>query len=371
MTGARPGVDQHPWDDIGPDRRLSAEFSVERVDGFTLDLALDIEAGSTVALLGPNGAGKSTTIQALAGLLAIVDGRISLAGRTLDEPATSTFVPPQERNVGIVFQDYLLFDHLSVLDNVAFGLRARGLSRRAARVRAANRLRTIGIDDLADRLPRQLSGGQAQRVALARAIATDPDLLLLDEPLAALDVSIRTELRRSLTEHLETFAGPRLIITHEPTDAFVLADHIYIVENGRLTQHGTPDEVRRRPSTPYVAALTGTNLLTGHSVGGVITLGDTGFELTTATRSDGPVQAVVHPQAISLHRHRPQGSPRNTWSSTIEWIEPIGEVTRIRLAGPLPVMADITPAAAAALELRPGSSVWAAVKATEVSVTPG
>lgn len=349
---------------------LHADLTVRRPDGFTLDIALTIEAGQTAALLGPNGAGKSTTVEALAGLLAIDDGRITLSGQTLDAPSTDTFVPPDRRNIGIVFQDYLLFEHLSVTDNVAFGLRARGTSRSRANEKALGWLRAFDLTDLADRKPQELSGGQAQRVALARAVAGGPDLLLLDEPLAALDVSTRTSLRRTLVDHLQTFSGPRLLITHDPTDAFALADRLYIVEDGRLTQSGTPEEVSRHPATAYVAALTGTNLLVGHNRGGIITLDGGGFELRSATTQDGPVQAVIHPRAISLHREPPQGSPRNSWQSTIEWIEPLGETTRIQLSDPLPVMVDITPAAAAALELGPGSTVWAAVKATEVTANP-
>jgi molybdate transport system ATP-binding protein len=160
------------------------------------------------------------------------------------------------------------------------------------------------------------------------------------------------------------------MITHEPSDAFLLADYLYIVEDGRLTQEGVPDEVRRRPATTYVAALTGNNLLTGVNDSGSITIDDASFALQTADRRSGRVQAVIEPRAISLHRDRPQGSPRNTWQSTIEWIEPLGDTTRIQLAAPLPVTVDITPAAAAALSLAPGETIWAAVKATEVTITP-
>ena len=366
---------------------LTAEIGVsvgDPTESFTLDLTLEIDPGTTVAMLGPNGAGKSTTVSAIAGVTPIDRGSIVLRSRTLDSPATNTFVAPEDRNIGVVFQDYLLFGHLSVAENAAFGPRGKGLGRRESRTLANRWLSELGLGELAERKPAELSGGQAQRVALARALATNPDLLLLDEPLAALDIATRTSLRRTLAEYLETFQGPRLLITHDPQDAFALADQILVIENGTLTQRGSAEEVRRRPATPYVAALAGTNLLTGTNRDGVITINshsesksesnseassDSGFELRTSERFNGPVQAVVAPRAISLHHERPQGSPRNTWQSTIDWIEPLGETTRVQLGQPLPVMVDITPAAAEALALAPAAPVWAAVKATEVAVT--
>ncbi len=349
---------------------LQARIGLRRGDDFDLDIALSIEPGTTVALLGPNGAGKSSTVGALSGVTPLDSGSITLNDVVLDDVATDTFIRPELRNIGIVFQDYLLFDHMTVTENIAFGPRSRGVNRREAATAARRWMTRLGLGGLDEQRPDQLSGGQAQRVALARALATEPDLLLLDEPLAALDIATRAELRRTLVEHLTTFEGPRLLITHEPDDAFILADYIYIVEEGELTQQGTADRIRRRPATPYVAALTGNNLLAGMSNDGTIAIDDSTFELQTADRRPGRVQAVIAPKAISLHRDRPHGSPRNTWRSTIDWIEPLGDTTRIRLAAPLPVMVDITPAAAAALDLAPGSPVWAAVKATEVTVNP-
>ncbi len=369
---------------MNDDRGLRATIAVARpsapgdgrpaetgADRFSLDLSIDIAPGSTVALLGPNGAGKSTTVDVLAGLLPIDRGSIRLGPRLLDDPAAGVFVPPEQRRVGVVFQDYLLFDHLSVLDNIAFGPRSRGAGRTEARAAATDWLERLDLAEFAARRPPSLSGGQAQRVAMARALAIEPEFLLLDEPLAALDVATRSKLRRVLIDHLTSFAGPRLVITHEPADALVMADYIYIVEDGRLTQRGTADQIRRKPATPYVAALAGTNFLTGTNRGGAITVDNSGFELRTSDTGDGPVQAVIDPRAVSLHRQRPDGSPRNTWQTRIEWIEPLGQTTRLQLGAPLPLMADITPAAAAALDLSPGTNIWVAVKATEVAVSPG
>ncbi len=359
---------------VGPgaaEASLQARIQVTRDGGFELDLELEVEPGTTLALLGPNGAGKSTTVETLAGTMAIEQGRITLGDRVLDEPATGRFVPPEQRRIGVVFQQYLLFDHLSVLDNVAFGPMSRGVKRQQARQGAAGWLDRLDLGGLENRRPPALSGGQAQRVAVARALASEPALLLLDEPLAALDVATRTTLRRVLRRHLREFTGPRLLITHEPVEAFVMADFILVLEHGRVSQRGTVPEIRRHPATPYVAALAGTNFLTGINDRGAILVDGSNFELRTSGTQGGPVQVVIDPRAISLYRHRPDGSPRNTWPTTIDWIEPLGETTRVRLGGPLPVMADITPSAAASLELRPGDAIWAVVKATEVSVRPG
>lgn len=215
-------------------------------------------------------------------------------------------------------------------------------------------------------------------MALARALATEPDLLMLDEPLAALDISTRTKLRRTLAGHLERYDGPRLLITHDPTDAFLLADHLYILEGGVITQSGSVEDVRRRPATPYVAALAGLNLLSGTNSGGTVDLDDQpGQTLISAdTVTNGPVLVTIHPNAIALHpagdgAPAPEGSPRNRWTTTIVTIEPLGDITRITLGGPIPLFADVTPAATAALGLAPGGRVWVSMKATEVALNPG
>ena len=208
-----------------------------------LDAELVVETGALVVLLGPNGAGKTTLLRALAGLVPVQAGQVLLDGVVLEAPADGIRVPTEQRPVGVVFQDYLLFPHLSALDNVAFGLRARGLPRAEARQRAADWLERVGLTAHAAARPKALSGGQAQRVALARALATDPRLLLLDEPLAALDASARAELRRELRRHLAGYQGTRLLVTHDPIEAMTLADQIVVLEAGRVTQTGTPAEV--------------------------------------------------------------------------------------------------------------------------------
>lgn len=217
------------------------EELVARVDvrrgRFRLDVDLAVAPGTTLAVVGRSGAGKSTLLQTLAGLLPLGEGRITLAGEVLDDPAERRFLPPERRPVGVVFQDYLLFPHLSARDNVAFGLRARlGHGRREARKRADGWLERFGVGPVGDHRPAALSGGQAQRVALARALAPEPRLLLLDEPLAALDSATRAEVRTFLRGVLPELAAPVLLVTHDPTDAAVLADRTLTVADGRVVR---------------------------------------------------------------------------------------------------------------------------------------
>lgn len=235
---------------------LDARVVVER-DRFTLDAAVSVGNGETLAVLGPNGAGKTTLLRALAGLVPITKGAISLDGTVLDDPARDVFMAPERRPVGFVFQDYLLFPNMSVIENVAFGLRARGTERDAARTRATELLEWVGLGEHAEKKPGAISGGQAQRVALARAMAVSPRLLLLDEPLAALDVTTRRSVRADLSRLLNGVDSARILVTHDPRDARVLADRMVIVENGRVVQSGTFDTIAANPATPYVHELLG------------------------------------------------------------------------------------------------------------------
>ncbi|ROT26093.1 ABC transporter ATP-binding protein [Micromonospora sp. HM5-17] len=347
---------------------LDAHLVVVR-DSFRLDVALRINAGEVVALLGPNGAGKTTAVRTLAGLLPLSAGHITLAGQDLDRPAARRWTPTERRPIGVVFQDYRLFPHLSALDNVAFGPRRRGLDRRQARQRAAEWLDRMELADYGRHKPRQLSGGQAQRVALARALAVDPALLLLDEPLAALDARTRLDTRAQLQRHLAEHPGATLLVTHDPLDALVLADRLVIVEHGRIVQEGDAGTITAQPRTDYVARLVGLNLHRGWADGHTVRIG-ADFVLTIADRHDGDVFVAFPPSAVALYPLRPDGSPRNVWPATITGIQRHGDNLRIQLAGPVDVAADITPAAAAHLHLAPGQPLWAAVKATETRVYP-
>jgi molybdate transport system ATP-binding protein len=342
---------------------------VRTLGRFELDVELEAKPGEVVALLGPNGAGKSTAFRCLAGLLPLDGGRITLDGAPLDDPGADVFVPPDERPVGVVFQDYLLFPNLTALENVAFGLRARGLARSEARARAGSWLERVGLGDHAGHRPRALSGGQAQRVALARALATEPRLLLLDEPLAALDVGTRGGVRRDLRRHLTTFDGMRLLVTHDPVDAYALADRVVILEAGRVAQTGTLAEVTARPRSRYIADLLGTNLLRGEGRGGALVL-VTGAGVVAAEPVTGPTFAVVPPSAVALYLTQPVGSPRNVWPSRVVDVDQQTDRVRVRLEGPVPLVAEITAAALAELALQTGDRVWAAVKATEIATYP-
>ena len=344
---------------------LDARVVVER-EGFVLDVSVSIPPNRTVAVLGPNGAGKTTLVEVLAGLAPLDRGYVRLGGRLLDDPDAGVFVEPSRRRIGVAFQDGMLFPHLNALENVAFGLRARGVPRSESRRVAGEWLAAVGLSDLTERRPRALSGGQAQRVAFARALATEPEMLLLDEPFSALDITSRAGLRRMLREHLAGYSGPRLLITHDPTEAFLLADELVILEGGSVVQTGKADEIRLRPASRYAADLAGVNLLVGTASGRVLTVD--GHDLVIAGGMEGRVIATVHPRAISIHLDRPGGSPRNSWQTTIRHVDHHADRVRIQTGRPLPLTAEVTPDAQASLNLFPGSSVWLSVKATEVLV---
>src|SRR6516162_6251701 len=291
---------------------LEADLQL-RMSRLDLDVAFTVASGEVLALLGPNGSGKSTTLRALMGLLPLAGGRITLDGTVLEDPAQHVKVPPEKRPIGLMFQDYLLFPHLSAVENVAFGLRARGTDKKAARERAAQTLARLGLEGrLASARPGAMSGGQQQRVAMARALVTDPKLLLLDEPLAALDVSTKTDIRRLLREVLRQSNAANVLVTHDLLDAVALGDRMVVIENGGVVQTGTPAEVTARPRSQYVADLTGVNLLRGTAHGTVLEL-DGGGQLTCSSHGSGPALAVIAPAAVSVSRQRPEGSENNTW----------------------------------------------------------
>jgi molybdate transport system ATP-binding protein len=227
----------------------------------------------------------------------------------------------------------------------------------------------MNLGDYARQRPRTLSGGQQQRVALARALAGDPRLLLLDEPLAALDATTRVDVRRELRGHLASFDGVRIIVTHDPLDAYALAERVVIVEDGRLSQTGTLQELTERPRSRYVADLVGTNLYRGTSRGTVHTT-DHGATLATADPIDGPAFVTIPPHAVALYRNPPEGSPRNMWRSVVAHVDRHPDRARIRLDGPVSIVAEVTAGALDEMGLLPGDAVWAVVKATEVNAYP-
>jgi molybdate transport system ATP-binding protein len=340
-----------------------------RLGALDLDAAIAVADDETLAIVGPNGSGKTSILRALAGLVPLSGGRVVLGEEVLEDPSRQIRVPPERRSVGVVFQDYLLFPHMSALENVAFGLRSRGMPRGKARDRAREWLERLGLASHLTARPRALSGGQAQRVALARALATDPRLLLLDEPTAALDAGAKVELRREIRRHLATFSGARLLVTHDPLEASTLADRLVVLEAGRVVQVGTPAEVSERPRSQYVAELIGINLLRGRAEGYEIVLAS-GGRLVVAAEGKGEVFAMIHPRAIALHTLEPQGSARNVWQEKVRTLDLEGSRVRVGLDGEVPLVAEVTPAAVAELALAEGEVVWASLKATEVTVYP-
>ena len=289
-----------------------------------LDARLTAGPGDVVALVGPNGSGKSTLLRAIAA----------------------------QTNAGLVFQDRLLFPTMTALDNVAFGL--RGLGRKESRRQAAEWLAKLSLTDVAHLRPAALSGGQAQRVALARALAREPTTLLLDEPFAGVDVAARVDVRRAVRQAAEEPGRVTVLVTHEPIDVLNLATKVVVLEGGRVTQAGTVDEVRTRPRSPWAARMAGVNLLPADRV--------------TATAAGTGDFAVIHPRAVTLSRERPTTSARNAWHGRVTDIDLEGDRVRVRLAGDVDLVAEITPAALAELAVREGVELWASVKATEVDV---
>ncbi len=362
---------------------LDAHVAVD-LGGFDLDLVLDCPRGVT-AVLGPNGSGKTTALKALAGLLPLAGGHVRVAGRTWADDRTH--LSPEDRSVGLVLADPLLFPHLSLLDNVSYGPRSRGMQRAAARGRAAEELEQVGLADLARRRPAQVSQGQAQRAALARALATDPELLLLDEPLSALDPQTRSTTRADLAHRLRDYAGVTVLVTHDPLDALTLADRLLFVEDGRVVQRGTPAEIVVRPRSTYVAGVVGLNLLRGAcapgDVPGLVLPDGTGLVVAELPGAAGPgdeLLATVNPAAVTLYTERPHASARNLWRLEVGAVTVTGQRARVRLhrpaeeAGPggpgLELTAEVTLPAVAQLGITVGTRLWAGVKATEVEVYP-
>ena len=346
-------------------KSLDAHLVVER-EAWRLDIELLVPAGEVLALLGPNGAGKSTALTALAGLDESVAGHVRMGDATWQDDAAGVRIAAERRSVGVVFQDYLLFPTMTARDNVAFGLRARGCERPEARRLADEWLTRVGLLEQAGRRPAALSGGQAQRVALARALAGSPDLLLLDEPLAALDAGTRMSVRTDLRRHLGDFTGATVLVTHDPLDALILADRVAVIEDGRIVQTGTPHDIARRPRTRYVAQLVGLNLFTGRAAGTRVALAD-GTNLSVAEPHDGEVFVVVRPSSVAVHRAMPSGSPRNVWSGVIGNVERHGDLVRLDVIGPPDMVVDVTPDAVAELDLAVAERVWLSVKATDLA----
>ncbi len=334
-----------------------------------LDIEFEIDEAAVVAVVGPNGAGKTTLVRALAGLVPIDRGRVVVNQTVVEAPDLGVRVPPERRGVGVVFQEHRLFANLTALENVAFGLRATGTPKAEARAKAASWLERVGLPEMGTRRPKQLSGGQAQRVALARALVTEPAVLLLDEPLAAVDAAARAELRQVIRQELRRYGGARLIVTHDPVEAASVADRLIVIEGGRITQQGPLVDVTARPRSLWVANMVGLNLLQGEATGTTVRLTN-GATVATATAAQGPAFVAIRPNAVTLHRQRPEGSARNVWPGRAGELHLVGDRARIRIAGDVPLIAEVTASAVAELGLADGGPLWASVKATDIDTYP-
>ncbi len=341
-----------------------------RVEARGVDVALEVAHGETLAVLGPNGAGKSTLLDVVAGLLRPDRGRVALEGRELTSiggPGRQVMVPAYDRMVGLLAQDPLLFPHLTVRDNVAFGPRSRRTPRAEARSTAERWLGELDLVDLADRRPDQLSGGQAQRVALARALAAEPRVLLLDEPMAALDVAVRPGLRQTLRHVLTDRTA--VVVTHDVLDALLLADRVVVVEDGVVVERGATTAVLTQPQSRFAAEIAGLNLVSGEWRDDALTT-DAGLRIVGEPAEDAPRRgeaavAVFPPSAVSVFLTAPGGSPRNAVEVTLTSVEPHSGHLRVRGGG---LSADVTPRAVAELGLATGVRAVFVVKATEVTV---
>ncbi|QDB78218.1 ATP-binding cassette domain-containing protein [Georgenia sp. 311] len=333
---------------------------------------LTVPAGQVIALVGANGAGKSTALALASGTLRPSEGEVWVAGRRVAGPGT--WVPPHRRHISLCAQEPLLLPHLDAADNVAFGPRALGAGRARARQVALARLEEVGAAHLAGRRPRELSGGQQQRVAIARALAPEPRLVLLDEPLAALDVDAAAELRQVLRRALRQAGRTAVVVTHSLLDVLAVADAVVVMEDGRVVEEGPTAQVLTRPRSGFAARLAGVNLLLGEHVGdGAVRVGgDVVHGPADDGPAGGPAAAAFAPRTVAVHRTAPGGSPRNVLAVRVTGLEQQGALVRVRgeTASGNRLAADVTPASLAALALAVGEEVLFVVKAAEVEVYP-
>lgn len=356
-----------------------------RVGTFTLDAAISAADGEVLAVLGPNGSGKSTLLAAIAGHLdhvgphAGVAGRIALGERMLDES-----VPPERRRIGLLGQHTTLFPHLSVLDNVMFGPRAQRMRRPRAEEIARRHLADVGLGDLADRRPAQLSGGQRQRVALARALAAAPEALLLDEPFAALDVQTSAQARRLVSELRDRVSVPVVLVTHDPMDAVMLAARTVVLQEGRIVQQGSTDDVLGHPNSSFVAAIAGVNLVSGiadhdgilqNTAQGAAAIGAPTRWVGRGDRlSPGEVGAAVFsPSAIRIHpaTNAPlmhTGAVPNSWIGTVTHLEATRGGVRLLTAEHPDLAVECSSMAAIAAGVRPDAVLSFSILEEDVSV---
>ena len=357
---------------------LQAQLVVRR-GTFVLDARLRLAPGEVLALLGPNGSGKSTLLAALAGLILPESGTVSVFGRTLTRRVADgqrVAVPPESRGIGLLGQDPLLFPHLSVLDNVAFGRQSQGESRAQARRGGGGWLAAVGLGGFEQRRPSELSGGQQQRVALARALAAGPDVLLLDEPMAALDVQTASLMRQLLHERLADCGMATVLVTHDVVDAIVLADRVAILHEGRIVDEGPKARVLGEPRNQFAAALAGVNLVNGTADSEGLRLADgrrfVGQAAGPRPEPGAAAAMVFRPSAVSVRSTAPAEPGRpNQWSAIIAALEPSSGGVRFSLVDDPDIAVDLAPIRVTELGLAPGNRVWLAVEPSEVVILSG
>jgi molybdate transport system ATP-binding protein len=353
------------------------QFEAAVVDR-SYEVAFEVASGEVLAILGPNGAGKSTTLHVIAGLLQPDSGHVKVGGRTLTDTATGMSVATYDRRVGLLLQDPLLFPHLSVQANVEFAPRSRGAGRAAARRGATEWLTQVGLAELAERKPAQLSGGQAQRVAIARALAAEPEVLLLDEPLAGLDVAVAASVRALLRRVSSVSGRATVLITHDLLDVLTLADRVMVLDDGHIAEIGAVGDVLAAPRSMFGARIAGVNVVRGAAVGAEALRAADGTLWHGSHAVDAPetsaLVAVFSPAAVAVYRELPHGSPRNSVQVRVAELDADGARVRVRgqeqADGAPGLAADITAESAAGMRLAAGDDVWFTVKAQEVVLHP-
>lgn len=348
------------------------EVDVEaRAGAISVSCGFEVNPGSAVALVGASGAGKTTVLRAIAGLVHPQRGRIVCDQDTWFDAQRRIWVAPQQRDCAFVFAEYALFGHMSVIENVAFGLRASGYDRKSARKKSIDALERINVAALGPRCASSLSSGEAQRVAIARALALEPRVLLLDEPLSAIDVERRPPIREVLQQRIAHAGITAVLVTHEPIEAMLFSDMLIVMENGAVVQRGSSAELRERPLTSYVAAFSGVNLYRGVArplANGISEVEVPGALVVIVGQVSGPVALVIDPDAIALSPTRPESSARNALRGIVASVVPDGAALRVSVASTPPIVARITKQSADELGIAPGASVFATFKASEVRV---
>jgi len=342
---------------------------------FSLEASLSVAAGETMALVGPTGCGKTTCLMIIAGILAPDWGRVMLGDRALCDMEKGIWCPPHKRNIGVVFQDYALFPHMTAFDNVAYGLKAKGVRGDTLRKKALAALEMVGIPELAHRKPPQLSGGEKQRLALARAAAVDSPVLLLDEPISALDPHTRDSVRRELKSLISSLGKTTIVVTHDPVDAFTLGQKICVLEGGRVQQIGDSMGLLLYPKTPFVARFMGTNFFSGRVVDartdGLTEISVNVATVFTADRAEGEVAVSFLPSEVTLSLSRPDGSSLNVFQGTVEDVVNLGDRVRVSIRSDVPIVAEISHRSFAHLGISEGQNVFASFKATAVRAGGG